>query len=124
MFSFPGVKSTASPVTCTPGRSESTDMLHYFEIMCAWFESEMVPVTTVELHVKMVELAGEDEVYSFKHMTWKLEKQYGKDIVISKQDGKLSIVCFSNIADYINLSKTKKYRSYQNVNESSKQQQN
>ena len=43
-----------------------------------WFESEMVPVTTVELHTKMVELAGEDEVYSIKYMTRKLEKQYEK----------------------------------------------
>ena len=50
-------------------------MLHYFEKMYAWFESEMVPITTVELHAKMVELAGEDEVYSIKHMTKKLEKQ-------------------------------------------------
>ena len=123
MLSFPVARSPASSVTCKPGRSESTNMVHYFEIMWAWFQSEMVPVTTVELHAKMVELAGEDEVYSFKDMTRKLEKQYRKDIVISKQDGKPSIK-FSNTADYIHLSKTKKYRSYQNVNESSKQQQN
>ena len=50
-------------------------MLLYFEKMYAWFESEMVPITTVELHAKMVELAGKDEVYSIKHMTKKLEKQ-------------------------------------------------
>ena len=62
-------------MTCTPGRSESTNMLLYFEKMYAWFESEMVPITTVELHAKMVELAGKDEVYSIKHMTKKLEKQ-------------------------------------------------
>ena len=75
MFSFPGAKSTAPSMTCTPARSESTNMLHYFEKMYAWFESEMVPITMVELHAKMVELAGEDEVYSIKHMTKKLEKQ-------------------------------------------------
>ena len=34
----------------------------------------MVPVTTVELHPKMVELTGEDEVFSIKQMTRKLEK--------------------------------------------------
>ena len=39
-------------------------------------------------------------MYSIKHMARKLEKQYGKDIV-SKQDGKPSIVCFRNVADHI-----------------------
>ena len=41
---------------------------------------------------KMVELTGEGEVYSIKHMTRKLVKQYGKYIFISKQDGKPSKV--------------------------------
>ena len=57
----------------------------------------MVPITMVELHAKMVELTGEHEAYSINHMTMKLEKQYGKDLVISKQDGKPSIVCFRNV---------------------------
>ena len=55
----------------------------------------------MEWHTKMVELAGEDEVYSIKHMTRKLGKQYGKDTDIKEQDGKPSIVSFKNVADYI-----------------------
>ena len=116
IFSLPGAKSTAPSVTYTPGRSESTNMLHYFEEMYAWFESELVPVTTVEMHAKMVELAGEDEVYSIKHMTRKIEKQYGGDIVISKQDGKPSLVCFRNVADYI-IAKSFKDKEIQKLSE-------
>ena len=58
----------------------------------------MAPVKKVEFLTKVLEL---DKVYSMKHLTRKLEKVYGKDIVISKPDGKRSIVCFSNVADYI-----------------------
>ena len=53
--------------------------------MYVWFESEMVLITNVELHAEMVELGGEDEIYSIKHMTRKLEKRYGKP----------NIVCFT-----------------------------
>ena len=84
--------------------------------MCAWFESEMVPVTTVELHAKMVELAAEDEVYSIKHLTRKLEKQSGKDNVVSKQDDKPNIVCFRNVADYI-IAKSFKDNKIQKLSE-------
>ena len=66
--------------------------------MYAWFESEMVPVTTVELHAKMLKKTGEDEVSYIKYMIRKLEKHHGKCIVISKQDGKPNIVCFRNVA--------------------------
>ena len=84
--------------------------------MYTWFESEMVPVTTVEFHAKMVELAGDDEVYSIKHMAKKLEKHYGKDIVVSKQDGKPSIVCFRNVVDYI-IAKSFKDKEMQKLSE-------
>ena len=57
----------------------------------------MVPVTTVDMHAKVVELAREDKVYYIKHIMRKLEKQYGKDTVISKADGKRRIVCFRNV---------------------------
>ena len=69
--------------------------------MYVWFESEMVPVTTIELHAKMVEKTGEDEVNYIKHMARKLVKQYGKYIAISQQDGKPNIVCFRNVTNYI-----------------------
>ena len=93
--------------------------------MYAWFESEMVPITRVELHARMVEVAGEVEGYSIKHMARKLEKQYGKDIVVSKQDDKPSMVCFRNVADYI-IIKSFKDTEIQKLSEceSSKQQQN
>ena len=84
--------------------------------MYVWFESEMVLITKVELHAKMVELGGEDEIYSIKHMTRKLEKRYGKP----------NIVCFRNVAVYI-IAKSleeQEIQKPQNVNDSSKQQQN
>ena len=84
--------------------------------MYVWFESEMVLITNVELHAEMVELGGEDEIYSIKHMTRKLEKRYGKP----------NIVCFRNGTDYIIAKslKEQEMQKPQNVNDSSKQQQN
>ena len=84
--------------------------------MYVWFESEMVLITNVELHAEMVELGAEDEIYSIKHMTRKLEKRYGKP----------NIVCFRNGADYIIAKslKEQEMQKPQNVNDSSKQQQN
>ena len=88
----------------------------------------MVPFTMVELHAKMAELTGEHKAYSIKHMTMKFEKQYGRDLVISKQDDKPSIVCFRNVAVYIKA-KSFKNKEIQNLSkyeriEPSKQQQN
>ena len=54
-------------------------------------------------------------MYSIKHMARKLEKQYGKDIV-SKQDGKPSIVCFRNVADHI-IAKSFKNKEIQKLSE-------
>ena len=36
-----------------PGRKEDTAMSDHFEKLCQWFESEMVPVKTSDLHLKM-----------------------------------------------------------------------
>ena len=88
----------------------------------------MVPFTMVELHAKMVELTGEYEAYSIKHMTMKSEKQYVKDLVISKQNDKPSIMCFRNVAVYIKA-KSSKNKEIQNLSKyerikPSKQQQN
>ena len=49
-------------------------MAENFERVCRWFESEMVPVTTSELHVKMAEIANSEEIYSMKHIKRKLKK--------------------------------------------------
>ncbi|XP_065666109.1 uncharacterized protein LOC136087390 isoform X2 [Hydra vulgaris] len=46
-----------------PGRKENSTMAENFERICEWFESQMVPVTTSELHNKMEELANSEEIY-------------------------------------------------------------
>ena len=61
----------------------------------------MVPVTTVELHPKMVELTGEDEVFSIKYMTRKLEKHSMEKTLSSANKMANQAVCFRNVADYI-----------------------
>ena len=43
-------------------------MAENFERVCRWFESEMVLVTTSELHAKMTELANSAEIYAMNHL--------------------------------------------------------
>ena len=76
-------------------------MAENFERVCRWFESEVVPVTTSELHAKMVELANSEEIYSMKHLKRKLEERYRGDIIISQTEGKPNLVCFKDVARFI-----------------------
>ena len=76
-------------------------MAENFERVCRWFESEMVPVTTSELHVKMAEIANSEEIYSMKHIKRKLEERYKDDTIISQTEGKLNLACFKYVASFI-----------------------
>ena len=76
-------------------------MAENFERVCRWFESEVVPVTTSELHAKMVELANSEEIYSMKHLKRKLQERYRDDIIISQTEGKPNLVCFKDVARFI-----------------------
>ena len=83
-------------------------MAENFERVYQWFESEMVPVTTSELHAKIAELTNSEEIYSMKHLKRKLEERYRDDIIISQTEGKLNLVCFKDAARFIiEKSKTK-----------------
>ena len=84
-----------------PGRKEDTAMSDHFEKLCQWFESEMVPVKTSDLHLKMKELANSNEVYSLKHLKRKLEERYKNDIIISQTEGQANLVCFKDAAQFI-----------------------
>ena len=76
-------------------------MTENFERACRWFEREMVPVTTSELHAKVPELANSEEIYSMKHLKRKLEERYRDDIIISQTEGKPNFVCFKDVARFI-----------------------
>ena len=83
------------------GRKSNSTMAANFERVSRWFESEMVPVTTSELHTKMAELANSEEIYSMKHLKRKLEERYRDDIIISQTEGKPNLVCFKDVARFI-----------------------
>ena len=76
-------------------------MVENFEWVCQWFEKEMVPVTTSELHAKMAELANSEEIYSMTHLKRRLEERYRDDIIISQTEGKPNLVCFKDVARFI-----------------------
>ena len=92
---------SSSSKTEKTGRKENSTMAEHFDRVCIWFESEMVPVTTSELHAKMAELADSEEVYSMKHLKRKLEQRYKDDIIISQAEGKPNLVCFKDAAKFI-----------------------
>ena len=87
------------------GRKANSAVPENFEWVCQWFEKEMVPVTTSELHAKMAELANSEEIYSMKHLKRKLEERY-RDTIISQTEGKPNLVCFQDARFIIEKSKT------------------
>ena len=91
-------------------------MLDHFNKLCEWFESETQPVTTSEMRAKMIELAGDDVVYSRKQMKRKLESHYGDDIIISQTDGKSNMVCFKDAAKFI-ITKSVEEKRNENMTE-------
>ena len=83
-------------------------MSQNFENLCNFFENEMSPMTTSEMHSKMIDLAGSpDEVYSMKQTKRKLELRYGGDIIIVQCDGRPNLVCFKDTANFIIEKSTK-----------------
>ena len=92
-------------------------MAQNFEKLCNFFENEMVPMTTSEMHSKMIELSDlTDEVYSLKQMKRKLELRYGKDIIIVENDGRANLVCFKDVANFI-IEKSNKEKEKGNASE-------
>ena len=60
------------------GRPEDQGMLHWFNVLCQWLESEAdsESYTLSELHNIMVDFAGKSEVYSIKRLKQKLQEHY------------------------------------------------
>lgn len=57
--------------------------------------------TLSELHTKMVELAGESEVYSSKRLKQKLKEQYEGYAFFAEIEGRSNVLCFKNMVEYI-----------------------
>ena len=60
-----------------------------------------IRVTTSELHSKMIELAGREEVCSIKLIKKKLEMRYSGEIIISNVPGKSNLVCFKDASRFL-----------------------
>ena len=113
LFFFFRLTASAS----TPGRNEDTKMSQNFENLCNFFENEMLPMTTSEMHSKMIDLAGSpDEVYSMKQTKRKLELRYGGDIIIVQSDGRPNLACFKDTANFI-IEKSTKDKEKDNLSE-------
>ena len=54
-----------------------------------------------ELHSKMVEFAGESEVYSIKRLKQKLQEHYKEHAFFSEMEGRSNVLCFKNMVEYI-----------------------
>ena len=83
------------------GRPKSQVCQESFESVCEWLESEAEVFTLGEIHEKMVELAGTNDVYTQKWLKTQLEEKYKSCIFITSQNGKENVVCFRNMASYI-----------------------
>ena len=77
-------------------------MLHWFEMLCIWLDidSDVEPYALKELHSKMSELAGDDNVYCLKRLKQILQERYGNNLYFAKIERKSDIVCFQNMIDY------------------------
>ena len=72
--------------------------------MCHWLEDEGVleKITISEIHKKMTDLAGVEEVYSMKRLREKLLEYYGDHIFWSQlKGGREDVLCFRDMASYI-----------------------
>ena len=72
-------------------------------MMCIWLEvdADAELYTLQELHSKMSEMAGDENVYSIKRFKQKLQEKYGNKLYFAEIDGRSNVVCFRDMADYI-----------------------
>ena len=83
------------------GRPMSNIKRHEFEQLCQWMENEIELISLADAHKKMLELAGNSEVYTRKWLKKSLESKYGDDIFFTEIDGKSNVICFKNLAKRI-----------------------
>ena len=96
-------KDLASPKADSKaaGRPESQCMFDNFNALCKWLEREAELHTIRELHSKMIEISGSDDVYSVKRLKQKLHDRYKDFVFFAEIDGRKNIVCFRNMANFI-----------------------
>ena len=100
---FGKTSNTASSSSKGAGRSVDVEMLSCFDTLCVWLEKEAdcELYSLQELHSKMSEMAGDDEVYCKKTLKAKLVEKYGQHIYFSEIDGRNDVICFRNMANFI-----------------------
>ena len=83
------------------GRPMNNLKRHEFEQLCDWMENEIELTTLAEAHKKMLDLAGNSEVYTRKWLKKSLETKYGEEIFFAEIGGKSNVICFKNMAKRI-----------------------
>ena len=88
-------KGSTSLAECV-GRPEDKVMLHWFQRLCEWLESEADAelYTLAELHAKMEEFASSSKVYSQKKLKQKLHEHYQDFIFFAEAEGRGTVLCF------------------------------
>ena len=82
------------------------EKLAVFEKLCDWVEGEAECYTVKELHLKMMEQSGSEDVYavyaySYKWLKKKLIEKYKDHIFFAEIQGKSDVVCLKDIASLI-----------------------
>ena len=83
-----------------PGRPADSKRTEYFEAICKWLESEGELYSLSEVHQKMIEVAGTEDVFSSKWLKTKLLEKYNDHIFFAEIGGKSNVVCLRKVADY------------------------
>ena len=93
-------KGNSLSTECAPGRPKDTSMMHWFQMLCQWLESEADAelYTLAELHDKMIEFSGGSDVYTPKQ---KLHEYYEDFIFFAVVEGHGNVLCFRSMASYI-----------------------
>ena len=76
-------------------------MFDNFNALCKWLEREAELHTIRELHSKMIEISGSDDVYYVKRLKQKLHDRYKDFVFFADIDGRKNIVCIRSMANFI-----------------------
>ena len=85
------------------GRPIDSEMSSGFEKLCTWLEerADCELYTLKELQAKMEELNNVDAVYTVKRLKQRLMEHYKDDIYFAELSGRVDVVCFKDMANYI-----------------------
>ena len=80
---------------------EMPSMVECSNKLCEWLEEEAELYTLVELHERMIDIAGSNDVYSVKRLKQKFQDKYKDFIFFAEIQGRKNVVCLRNMADFI-----------------------